>query len=61
MKPDLKRLSIRSVSIESVERLDQLKERTRLPTALLIEDGIDLLWDQYEQEEEGDQEIVIDC
>ena len=60
MKPDLKRLSIRSVSIESVERLDQLKERTRLPMALLIEDGIDLLWDQYEQEE-GDQEIVVDC
>lgn len=60
MKQDLKRLSVRSVSIEAVERLDELKERTRLPLALLIEDGIDLLWDQYEQEE-GDQETVVDC
>lgn len=60
MKQDLKRLSVRSVSIESIERLAELKERTRLPMALLIEDGIDLLCDQYEQEE-GDQEIVVDC
>ena len=55
MKPELKRLSVRSVDVAAVERLDELKERTRLPMALLIEDGIDLLWEQYESEEDGEE------
>ena len=46
----LKRLSVRSVSMDAVKQLEQLKENTRLPTALLIEDGIEMLWQSYQQE-----------
>lgn len=47
MEIELKRLSIRSVSVESVDKLQELNRQFRMPMALLIEDGIDLLWESY--------------
>ena len=47
METELKRLSVRSVSVEAVCKLQDLNRQFRLPMALLIEDGIDLLWESY--------------
>lgn len=43
----LKRLSIRSVNTGAMEKLKELNSQVRLPMALLIEDGIELLWQSY--------------
>ena len=43
----LKRLSIRSVDAESIQKMRDLQNLVRLPMALLIEDAIDLLWESY--------------
>lgn len=43
----LQRLSIRSVSNHQIEKLNALNNHTRLPMALLFEDAVELLWDQY--------------
>ena len=47
MEIEVKRLSVRSVSVESVDKLQELNRQFRLPMALLIEDSIDLLWETY--------------
>lgn len=47
MEHELKRLSIRSVDVAAVWKLREVQAHARLPLALLIEDGIDLLWQSY--------------
>ena len=60
MTLELKRLSVRSVHADTIARLELLKEQTRLPAALLIEDSIDLLWDHYGEEGNADRETAIE-
>ncbi len=48
MSENYQRLSIRSVDPASILRLATLRGITRLPMALLIEDAVDLLWNDYE-------------
>jgi len=50
MSDEFRRLSVRSVSIDAIWKLKMIHQQVRLPMALLIEDGIDLLWQYYEEE-----------
>jgi len=47
LKHTLKRMSIRSVSTDATDKLKELNRQARMPMALLIEDGIELLWQSY--------------
>ena len=41
------RISVRAVSIETVQRLWELKCHTRLPMGALVEHAISALWAEY--------------
>ncbi len=41
------RISVRAVSIETVERLRDLQCHTRLPMGALVEQAISALWAEY--------------
>ncbi len=47
MPSDYARLSVRSVKSESLKRLRAMRTTIRIPLALLIEEGIDAVWDSY--------------
>lgn len=47
MPNDIARLSVRSVKSESLQRLRAMRATIRIPMALLIEEGIDAVWDSY--------------
>jgi Ribbon-helix-helix domain len=47
MPDDYKRLSVRSVKPDALQRLRVLRATIRIPLALLIEEGIDAVWDSY--------------
>lgn len=48
MAQEYARLSVRSVKIESLQRLRSLRATVRIPMALLIEEGIEAVWDSYQ-------------
>ncbi len=41
------RISVRAVSLETVERLRELRCHTRLPMGALLEQAISALWAEY--------------
>ena len=47
------RISVRAVSLETVERLRELQCHTRLPMGALLEHAISALWAEYFDEQDG--------
>lgn len=46
MELEFRRLSVRSVSNKSIQRLRALRSYTRLPLGALLEDAIDAWWEK---------------
>ena len=44
------RISVRGVDINELSKLRRMAEVTRLPQGALLEDCINLLWDEYVEE-----------
>ena len=44
------RISVRGVNINELSKLRRMAEVTRLPQGALLEDCINLLWDEYVEE-----------
>lgn len=54
------RISVRGVNINELSKLRRMAEVTRLPQGALLEDCINLLWDEYVEEGlVADDEIPI--
>ena len=54
------RISVRGVNINELSKLRRMAEVTRLPQGALLEDCINLLWDEYVEEGlVSDDEIPI--
>jgi hypothetical protein len=47
MNDEFTRMSVRSVTETTIEKLNHLRAATRLPMGALIEDAVAILWDQH--------------
>ena len=50
MLSERNRISVRGVNINELSKLRRMAEVTRLPQGALLEDCINLLWDEYVEE-----------
>ena len=52
---DRKQITVRNVKCLSYERLQEVRETSRIPLGLLLDEAIELWWHQLPEEQEEEQ------